>query len=99
MFYPHLQTELIVFPVWNNQGLLFFLRDNGTILYHPSVWLEGTTSALVQKGHPTILLARSRKGKGHHERKFYSQDRAQEGKMPFGLADYLRHRYLLRSRN
>lgn len=80
-------------------GITFFLGDNGTILYHPSVWLEGTTTALVQKGHPTILLARSKKGKGDHERKIYSQDRAQKGRMSFGLADYLRHRYLLRSRN
>lgn len=81
-------------------GITFFLIDNGTILYHPSVWLEGTTTALVQKGHPTtILLARSRKGKGDSERKICSQDRTHKGKMPFGLADYLRHRYFLKSRN
>lgn len=49
--------------------------------------------------HPTILLAKSRKEKGDSEKKIYSQDRIQKGKMPFSLGDNLRHRCLLRSRN
>lgn len=73
MFHPHLQSELLIFPIWIQYGKTrdynFFFPPQETMAQHCTTFLADLRDLLgTERSPPAILFARSRKDKGEWER-------------------------------